>query len=129
MTYEERLALAQTESVYDGTTADVSLGRYREGEGCLAYLGQWIGTPHTEQYFLWLRFADGTLAALPLPRSGFYGTALPDSMAFQGGKFIYETTFAENELFNEGQELIHLKGTYHYEVDLAAKTVSLTVRS
>ena len=53
--------------------------------------------------------------------------ALPDSMEFQNGKLVYETTFEDELLMNEGQELIHLKGTYHYEVDLAAKTVSLAV--
>lgn len=127
MTYEERLALAQTATVYDGSTDYVSLGKYREGDGCLAYLGQWIGTPHMNQYCFEFRFADGSVAYLPLPREGYYESALPDSMEFQNGKFVYETTFADELLMNEGQELIHLKGTYHYEVDVAAKTVSLTV--
>ena len=121
------LALAQTATVYDGSTDYVSLGKDREGDGCLAYLIQWIGTPHMNQYSFQLRFADGSVAYLPLPREGYHESALPDSMEFQNGKFVYETTFADELLMNEGQELIHLKGTYHYEVDLAAKTVSLAV--
>lgn len=127
MTYEEHLALAQTATVYDGSTDYISLGKYREGDGCLAYLIQWIGTPHMNQYSFQLLFADGSVAYLPLPREGFYESALPDSMEFQNGKLVYETTFEDELLMNEGQELIHLKGTYHYEVDLAAKSVSLAV--
>lgn len=127
MTYEERLALAQTATVYDGSTDYISLGKYREGEDCLAFLGQWIGTPHVNQYVFNIRFSDGTIAYLPLADMSYPEPALPDSMEFQNGKLVYETTFEDELLMNEGQELIHLKGTYHYEVDLAAKTVSLTV--
>lgn len=127
MTYEERLALAQTATVYDGSTDYISLGKYREGEDCLAFLGQWIGTPHVNQYVFNIRFSDGTIAYLPLADMSYPEPALPDSMEFQNGKLVYETTFEDELLMNEGQELIHLEGTYHYEVDLAAKTVSLTV--
>ena len=126
MTYEERLSWVQAEPVY-GSLAKVSLGQFAEGEGCLAYTGQWVGTPHMDQYALDIRFVDGTTASLPLARSSYWGSALPDSMRFEGGKFIYETVFHDELLESEGQFLIHLKGTYHYEVDLAAKTVSLTV--
>ena len=127
MTYEERLAWVQAGPIYDNSTNYTSLGKYREGEGCLVYLGQWVGTPHVNQYVFNIRFADGTIAYLPLAEMSYYEPALPDSMEFQNGKFVYETTFADELLLNEGQELIHLKGTYHYEVDLAAKTVSLAV--
>jgi hypothetical protein len=48
-------------------------------------------------------------------------------MEFRNGKFIYETSFSDEATISEGDTLIHLAGTYHYEVDLAAKTVSLTV--
>jgi len=48
-------------------------------------------------------------------------------MEFENGKFVYEKVFQDESLTDEGQSLIHLRGTYHYEVDLAAKTVSLTV--
>ncbi len=127
MTYEERLVWVQAGPIYDNSTNYTSLGKYREGEGCLVFLGQWVGTPHVNQYVFNIRFADGTIAYLPLAEMSYYEPALPDSMEFQNGKFVYETTFADELLLNEGQELIHLKGTYHYEVDLAAKTVSLTV--
>lgn len=79
------------------------------------------------QYGLDIRFADGTTAHLPLPNDGGLGSVPPDTMSFQNGKFIYEMTFPTTEVTNEGNTLIHLQGTYHYEVDLVAKTVSLTV--
>lgn len=129
MTYEERLAWVQAGPVYDtdAYAYRIPLGEYREGEGCLAYVGEWAGTPHTGQYSLTIRFADGTEAGLSLPRSTFFGTALPDSMEFQNGRFVYEVYFADEMTADEGLSLIHLQGTYHYEVDLEAKTVSLTV--
>lgn len=127
MTYEERLAWVQAGPVYDGSMGYTSLEEYRESEGCLAYLGQWVGTPHSDQYGLTLRFADGVEASLPLPRSGGFGAARPDSMEFGSGKFVYEIRFADEARTNDGQSLIHLKGTYHYEVDLEKKTVSLSI--
>lgn len=128
MTYEERLAWVQADPVYDKDTYYVPLGDYCEGEDCLAYLGQWVGVPHAAQYSLRIRFADGTEAPLPLPRATFFGSAPPDFMEFQNGKLVYEIYFAEESTtINDGPYLIHLKGTYHYEVDLAAKTVSLSI--
>lgn len=127
MTYGERLAWVQAGPAYGGSTGYTSLGEYREGEGCLAYLGQWVGTPHSDQYGLTIRFADGTEASLPLPRSNGVGAAPPDSMEFRGGKLVYEIRFADEARTDDGQSLIHLKGTYHYEADLEAKTVSLSI--
>ena len=127
MAYEERLAWVQAGPDMNSGSNFVTLEQYREGEGCLAFLGQWVGTPHGGAYVLNLRFADGGLAYLPLPDEGGYASALPDTMEFQDGKFIYEITFPTEELTNEGQTLIHLKGTYHYEVNLADRTLSLTV--
>ena len=127
MSYEERLEWIQTVTSYEQDRNYISLNQYQEGAGCIAYTGQWVGTPHMDQYTLGIRFADGTTASLPLPRNGYWGSALPDTMRFEGGKFVYEKAFPTEEVTNEGETLIHLKGTYHYEVDLAAKTVSLTV--
>ena len=128
MTYEERLAWVQAGPVYNGSTNYLSLGEYREGEDCLAYLGIWSGVPHVDQYSLCIRFADGTEAGLPLPRSGGFGVAPPDSMEFQSGRLVYEIHFTEEAAILDGEPfLFHLAGTYHYEVDLAAKTVSLSV--
>ena len=126
LTYEERLAWVQAGPDYQQTHF-TSLGQYAEENGCLAYLGQWVGTPHMNQYGLDIRFVDGTTAHLPLPNDGGLGVVPPDTMFFQNGKFIYEMTFPTTEVTNEGETLVHIKGTYHYEVDLAAKTVSLTV--
>ena len=126
MTYEERLAWVQAGPDYQQFHFTPQ-GQYAEGNGCIAYLGQWVGTPHMNQYRLDIRFADGTTAHLPLPDDGGWGSVPPDTIAFQNGRFIYEMTFPSQEVTNEGETLVHIKGTYHYEVDLAAKTVSLTV--
>ena len=127
MTYEERLAWIKAGPDMSGGSSFVALEQYREGEDCLAFLGQWVGTPHGGAYVFNLRFPDGSLAYLPLPDEGAFASALPDSMEFRNGKFLYEVMFPTEELTNEGQTLIHLKGTYRYEVELAEKTLSLTV--
>lgn len=128
MTYEARLAWAQDTALPE-TVALISTGTYREGDGCLAVLGQWVGTPHLDQYDLILRFPDGTLADLPLPMSNAVNIAPPDTMNFINGSFVYTVAFPDYLVFDEGQTLLHLKGTYRYTVDLAAKTVSLSVTS
>lgn len=125
LTYQERLLWAQAEPDYQQLYT--SLGRCVENDGCIAYLGQWVGTPHNDQYTFHIRFTDGSTAPLPLPRNGAWGVALPDIIFFREGTLIYETAFPSEETADNGQMLIHLKGTYHYEVDLTARTVSLTV--
>lgn len=124
MTYEERLAWAK-DTALPSSVSLVSTGTYREGEDCLALLGQWVGTSHVDQYILMLRFPDGTLANLPLPMSNPVNIAPPDTMDFSGGQFTYKVRFDSEESF--GQTLYHLAGTYRYTVDLESKTVSLTV--
>lgn len=124
MTYEERLAWAQDTALPE-TVALISTGTYLEEAGCLAILGQWIGTSHTNQYYLMIRFPDGILAKLPLPFSNPVNIAPPDTMSFSDGRFTYEIRFTEEASYD--QTLFHLAGTYRYTVDLAAKTVSLTV--
>lgn len=126
MTYEERLAWIQNTEIVNPFDY-ISCGQYAEGGGAVAYVGQWIGTPHVDQYGLSLRFADGTQADLPLPSDGVMSIARPGSMEFQADQFIYTVQFATTEVTNEGQSLIHLAGTYCYTVDLSAKTVSLTM--
>lgn len=101
--------------------------QYIESGGCVAYQGYWAGTPHMEQNELYLRFADDTLAVLPLPRSSYFGTAAPDTMEFSGNTLVYKVTFPDQLLMEESQTLIHLEGTYRYAVDLTAKTVSLEI--
>ena len=123
MAYEERLAWVQAAEPVPNTFC--SLGQYAESGGNLAYLGQWSGTPHVDQYSLVLRFTDGTAAYLPLPNASYMGVAQPDSMEFQNGQFLYSVTFPTTESL--GKDLIHLAGTYRYTADLAAKTVSLSV--
>ena len=126
MTYDERLAWIQAAELdANATFALISLGQYTENSGAIAWLGQWVGTPHMDQFVLTLRFADGTDAVLPLPSDSMMSIAPPESMAFQDGQFLYTVTFPTTE--TAGGQLIHLAGTYHYTVDLAAKTVSLTV--
>ncbi len=126
MSYEARLAWVQAAPDVQ-QFSHISLGRYAQEDGCIAYLGEWVGTPHGNQYTLDLRFADGDTARLPLPFDGGWGVFPPDTMAFQDGRFMYEITFTSEAVADEGNTLVHLQGTYHYEVDLSAKTVSLTV--
>lgn len=85
------------------------------------------GTSHTDQYYLMIRFLDGTLAKLPLPFSNPVNIAPPDTMNFSDGRFTYEIRFEAEDSY--GQTLYHLAGTYRYTVDLEAKTVSLSVTS
>lgn len=126
MTYEERLAWCRVTETTDSTDY-ISCGQYLESAGAIACVGQWIGTPHMNQYGLTLRFADGTLARLPLPNDSMMSIAPPDSMEFSGGTFAYQIDFPTREITSDNQTLIHLKGTYLYEVSLARKTVSLTI--
>lgn len=126
MTYQERLVWIETETEYTGGMNPISSGEYLEGQGCIAYIELWPGRGYFDENLV-IRFADGTQASLLLPRENGYADALPDSMKFQDGKFIYEITFPTEELTDEGQSLIHLKGIYHYEVDLPTKTLSLTI--
>jgi hypothetical protein len=65
------------------------------------------------------------MADLPLPWNNPVGKAAPDTMAFSAGRFTYELHFDEEASTED--TLYHLAGTYRYEVDLAARTVSLTV--
>ena len=125
MTYDERLAWVQAAEFVPNEF--YSLGRYTESGGNLAYLGLWSGTPYTDQYALVLRFADGTDAYLPLPNASAMGIAQPDSLEFRDAQFLYAVTFPTQAVSSDGLELIHLAGTYRYTVDLAAKTVSLSV--
>lgn len=133
LTYEERLAWVQSGEVYTqtlesgGETSSISLDQWQEKDGYLAYLWQPYGSPHPGVCGLTLRLPDGTQAKLPLPSERIYRTARPTFMEFQNGKLIYEVYFSDEGLANGGQNPIHLKGTYHYEVDLTAKTVSLDV--
>lgn len=102
-------------------------GQYWEGEGCLAWVTELTGTPHARQYRLDIRFADGTLAQLPLPWADYPAVALPETTDYRGGCFCYDLSFDDTTYFNDGNSINHVAGTYHYIVDLAAKTVSLTV--
>ncbi len=125
MTYDERLAWVQAEP--DDIRDRGPLGQYAAQDGCLAYLWTWYGTPHPGSDVFTLRFPDGATAYLPRAQEGYFSSAEVRGMAFREGKFVYELTFARESLTNEGQTLMHLAGTYHYEVDLAARTVSLTL--
>lgn len=111
----------------DGTGSPFQTEGHTENGSCVAWYGQLLDTPHTSQYSMWLYFADGTVAALPLPSRNFVGTAPPAGMAFDGGTFTYEVVFTEDEPGMPGEGFIHVKGTYRYTVDLSAKTVSLEI--
>lgn len=125
LSYTERMVWIQATA--EGFNGDTSCHRYVESDGAVAFLTEQTGTPHTNQYRLFLRFSDDTLTILPLPNASEAEVAPPDSMSFSEGKFVYEVLFSEELVNSFGQFPIHLAGTYHYEVDLSAKTVSLTV--
>ena len=97
---------------------------YQEGSGCIIYLGQWVGTPHTDQYELYCYFPDGTETYLPLPFATAMAIAKPQSMDITGNTLTYEITFDDNLYLDS---YLHFAGTYVYTVDLAAKTVSLQI--
>ena len=128
MTYDERLNWAQNAEYDQEAGAFQFLPQtHMEGAGCIVYSGYWAGTPHTGQNSLYIRFADGTQANLPLPNSGLFSTASPNTMTRAGNQFVYTVHFDTLETFDEDPILLHLAGTYQYTVDLTAKTVSLTV--
>lgn len=126
MTYDERWAWCEA-----GGGVENSIGfavkTAQTQDGYIAYNGNLTGvSPGASAWkYLYLRFPDGTLANLPLPKNNLIGTPLVDNGLFADGKFIYSVSFPEKMM--DGDILVHLKGTYRYEVDLSAKTVSLTV--
>ena len=98
----------------------MSTGRsWTDADGDIAYLVTLSGTAHTEQYQLYLRFADGQEALLPLPnRPNSYAILAPSSAAFTDSSFTYDI---------DASELGFPGSIYRYTVDLAAKTVAMTV--
>lgn len=131
MTYEERLAWCQ--GGWQNTEASVLFrpASMQSDGACIAYTGNMVGGPPDSSAwkYLYLRFADGTLANLPLPHNALYSTGFPDTMDFARNGFTYTITFSDQLTNPDTGELLHLKGTYRYTVDLEAKTVSLSVTS
>ena len=129
MTYDERLAWCQ--GGWQGTEESVAFRpeAYVEGNGCIAYLGNMVGVSPMGQAYkqLFLRFADGTEASLPLPQAQEAATAPPDTMLFLDDALVYIVSFDDQLLSQDGQTLLHLTGSYRYTVDLTDKTVSLVV--
>ncbi len=121
LTYDQRLDWIHTTEPAAQTMALVSLNESVEGEGCLAYVSLWHGAYFDNQYALHLRFPDGTVTQLPLPKENLYDIRKPDHMEFRDGRFLYTLRFSEE--FPRK----HLKGNYCYEVDLDTKTISLQV--
>ena len=128
MTYDERLAWCQGGWQETEEPVFFQPEAYTEGNGCIAYWGSQIGASPMGQAYkqLFLRFADGTEASLPLPQAQEVGTAPPDTMLFLDGTLVYIISFEDQLLSQDGQTLLHLVGSYRYTVDLADKTVSLT---
>ena len=94
------------------------------GDGCVIFLGHWIGVPHNDQYDLYCSFADETEAQLPLPLASAMAIAKPQSMDITGNTLTYEITYDDNLYLDL---YLHFAGTYVYTVDLAVKTVSLRI--
>lgn len=129
MTYDERLAWCQ--GGWQETEESVAFRPevYTEGNGCIAYWGNMVGVSPMGQAYkqLFLRFADGTEASLPLPQAQEAATAPPDTMLFLDDALVYIVSFDDQLLSQDGQTLLHLAGSYRYTVDLTNKTVSLVV--
>lgn len=128
MTYQKRLEWAKgggDTEIVNGLKTVVS--DVLVGENCFAYVDRLLGTPPSSLYKLSLCWKTGSkTAALPLPDIHYYrGTAAPDTMFFSGDKLIYSVTFDQAEIVDG--KVIHQAGTYRYEVDLNAKTVSLLI--
>lgn len=122
MSYEERLARAQSGEVYkvtyaDGGSSDVVALDWREENGTLAFLWQYYGSPHPGICNLSICFADGTLADLPLPETQTNRTAQPASMEFSEGKFLYNVDVSTGDA----------AATYRCQVDLAEKAILVAV--
>jgi hypothetical protein len=123
-TYEERLA--KLEELMDAAgSLDFWVEEHIEDGANIAYYGQWMGTPHMDQYGMFLYLSDGTLYSLPLPWSSAMGSAPPEKMWFDGDTFVYEMTFEKDTSTELG--LYHVAGTYHYTVDLVKQTISLEI--
>lgn len=127
--YQELLADLNgfTEAIWSGCTFSPIV--HTENGTNIAWYGEAYGTPHTNQWVLYLSFGDGRVAGLPLPADGPFGSKAPDAMRFDGDTLVYEVTFAdteENTLVGKGY--LHVAGTYHYTVDLTAETVSLDIQ-
>ena len=129
MTYQERLDWVKSGEVYTvkmpggGESPVVSLKQWQEGNGCLAYVWTYYGSPHPGLCFLTIRFADGTQARLPLPNEQTNRTAKPTSMEFKNGKFVYHVQLDSEWPEDEGIP----QKMYHYELDLIKKTLSLSL--
>ena len=113
---EELLAWLTAEPGSDIWQYRVSTGRsWTDADGDIAYLVTLSGTAHTEQYQLYLRFADGQEALLPLPnRPNSYAILAPAAAGFDGSAFTYDIDAGD-------------LGTYHYTVDLGARTIAMTI--
>lgn len=125
MAYAERWAWCQQGGDTEGSSRFIVNSAMADADHYIVYAGnQPGGPPETYGKQLFLRFPDGSLAELPLPEvlddTDLIGTSL-----FTNGTYVYKVDFPE-ELRN-GSALVHLKGTYRYEVDLTERRVTLTV--
>ena len=113
---EELLAWLEAGSANDIWQDRVSAGpSWTDDDGDVAYLVCLTGIAHAAQYQLYLRFADGQEAHLPLPNVPDSFTIMtPATADFEGDTFTYDV--------DAGQ-----LGTYRYTVDLSARTVAMTV--
>lgn len=125
MTYAERWAWCQQGGDTEGSSRFIVNSSMADADHYLVYTGNRTGSPpETHGKRIFLRFPDGSLAELPLPEV-LDDTDLIGTSFFTNGTYVYNVDFPE-ELRN-GSALVHLKGTYRYEVDLTERRVTLTV--
>lgn len=131
--YGERLADLDgyvEETVYSGMNLGFETESHTENGSAIAWYGQVDGMPpDANRYSLYLYLSDGTVAPLPLPWADAINCAPPDKMWFDGDTFVYEVVFTEDAPnLISGEGFSHVKGTYRYTVNLADKTVSLSIQ-
>jgi len=97
---------------------------YAESGQTFAWYGKW--TEEDSAAGLYLCFGDGTAASLPLPQTAAGESAAPASLTFDGTRLVYTVIFSDAAAAEDGT-VLHVRGTYSYTADIAAKTVSLTI--
>lgn len=102
-TYAQKEAWLEAQLAAPGTSG---LLQYTGNGECLAWSQEQLDDPSQPRYSLFLRFADGSCAALPLPAD-----VPPTGMVFSDGSFSYDCP-AEDET-----------GGYHCTVSLSRRTV------
>ena len=116
MTHEELLEWVNDPEAAAADIDFLPTAKFEDGEGNLAYYGQWTGTPHVDNE-LCLCFADGTEASLPLPMQTLN---MPEQAYFENNTFVYVYPALGSGFLPAGTY-------FRFTVDLSSKTISLEI--